>query len=186
MELVLTLSGNWMLNGPQGGATATNRARLGGRFEKAAGTPNGEFAIQTMRDLAGCAQEFDLSDLRDKPPSDHCRLQPLSRDSLARTADGRGRRLAGGRNGRATTGRVRTPVASRALQAHSRLRQGPLGPAPLSDWLKADLCSPRTARCEQSFLRAGGGKGAGDLLACRHLRTQPAIRPSLLEPQGPR
>ena len=82
MQLVLGMSGDRMFDELFGGATAVNRERLDAWFDNAAGTLGGESAIQTVRDLVGRAQSFDLSDLKDVPPVDLPDLWPFFHNVL--------------------------------------------------------------------------------------------------------
>jgi ERCC4-related helicase len=83
MQLVLGMSGESLFNDLFTGAMSVKREKLDVWFDNAAGTLGGESAIQTVRDLVGHAESFDLSDLKDVPPVDLPDLMPFFQNVLA-------------------------------------------------------------------------------------------------------
>lgn len=83
MQLVLGMSGESLFDELFAGATGVRREKLDAWFDNMAGTLGGESAVQTVRDLVGHAESFDLSDLKDVPPVDLPDLVPFFQNALA-------------------------------------------------------------------------------------------------------
>lgn len=83
MQLVLGMSGEGLFNDLFSGAISVKREKLDVWFDDTTGTLGGESAIQTVRDLIGHAESFDLSDLKDVPPVDLPDLMPFFQNVLA-------------------------------------------------------------------------------------------------------
>lgn len=83
MQLVLGMSGESLFDDLFSGAMSVKREKLGAWFDNTTGTLGGESAIQTVRDLVGHAESFDLSDLKDVPPVDLPDLMPFFQNVLA-------------------------------------------------------------------------------------------------------
>jgi hypothetical protein len=77
MQLVLGMSGEGLFDDLFSGAISVKREKLDAWFDNTTGTLGGESAIQTVRDLIGHAESFDLSDLKDVPPVDLPDLMPF-------------------------------------------------------------------------------------------------------------
>ena len=82
MQLVLGMSGERLFDDLFAGAAGINREKLDTWFDKSTGSLGGESAIQTVRDLTGHADSFDLSDLKDVPPVDLPDLLPFFHNVL--------------------------------------------------------------------------------------------------------
>jgi len=82
MQLVLGMSGESLFDELFAGATGLKREKLDAWFDNATGTLGGESAIQTVRELVGHAESFDLSDLKDVPPVDLPDLIPFFQNAL--------------------------------------------------------------------------------------------------------
>ncbi|CAM5319971.1 DEAD/DEAH box helicase [Eoetvoesiella caeni] len=83
MQLVLGMSAESLFDDVFSGAISVKRERLDAWFDNTTGTLGGESAIQTVRDLIGRAESFDLSDLKDVPPVDLPDLMPFFQNILA-------------------------------------------------------------------------------------------------------
>lgn len=83
MQLVLGMTGESLFDELFSGAMGVKREKLDAWFDNTAGTLGGESAIQTVRDLIGHAESFDLSDLKDVPPVDLPDLMPFFQNVLA-------------------------------------------------------------------------------------------------------
>jgi len=83
MQLVLGMSGEGLFDDLFSGAISVKREKLDAWFDNTTGTLGGESAIQTVRDLIGHAESFDLSDLKDVPPVDLPDLMPFFQNVLA-------------------------------------------------------------------------------------------------------
>jgi len=83
MQLVLGMSGESLFDDLFSGAISVKREKLDAWFDNTTGTLGGESAIQTVRDLIGHAESFDLSDLKDVPPVDLPDLMPFFQNVLA-------------------------------------------------------------------------------------------------------
>jgi hypothetical protein len=81
MQLVLGMSGD-LFDDLFSGAISVKREKLDAWFDNNTGTLGGESAIQTVRDLIGHAESFDLSDLKDVPPVDLLDLMPFFQNVL--------------------------------------------------------------------------------------------------------
>jgi hypothetical protein len=82
MQLVLGMSGESLFDDLFSGAISVKREKLEAWFDNTTGTLGGESAIQTVRDLIGHAESFDLSDLKDVPPVDLPELMPFFQNVL--------------------------------------------------------------------------------------------------------
>lgn len=82
MQLVLGMSGEGLFDDLFSGAISVKREKLDAWFDNTTGTLGGESAIQTVRDLIGHAESFDLSDLKDVPPVDLPDLMPFFQNVL--------------------------------------------------------------------------------------------------------
>ncbi len=82
MQLVLGMSGECLFENLFSGAISVKREKLDAWFDDTTGTLGGESAIQTVRDLIGHAESFDLSDLKDVPPVDLPDLMPFFQNIL--------------------------------------------------------------------------------------------------------
>lgn len=82
MQLVLGMSGESLFDDLFSGAVSVKREKLDAWFDNKTGTLGGESAIQTVRDLIGHAESFDLSDLKDVPPVDLPDLMPFFQNTL--------------------------------------------------------------------------------------------------------
>ena len=82
MQLVLGMSGEGLFDDLFSGANGVKREKLDAWFDNKTGTLGGESALQTIRDLIGHAESFDLSDLKDVPPVDLPDLMPFFQNIL--------------------------------------------------------------------------------------------------------
>ncbi len=82
MQLVLGMSGEGLFDELFAGATSVKREKLDAWFDNTTGTLGGESALQTVRELVGHAESFDLSDLKDIPPIDLPDLLPFFQNVL--------------------------------------------------------------------------------------------------------
>lgn len=82
LQLVLGMSGERIFDQLFVGAVSVPRERLDAWFDQVAGTLGGDSAIQTVRDLVGRAESFDLSALEDVPPVDLPDLLPFFQNLL--------------------------------------------------------------------------------------------------------
>jgi hypothetical protein len=82
MQLVLGMSGERLFDDLFSGAVGVSRETLDAWFDKTTGSLGGESAIQTVRELTGHADSFDLSDLKDVPPVDLPDLMPFFHNVL--------------------------------------------------------------------------------------------------------
>lgn len=82
MQLVLGMSDASLFDDIFSGAIGVKREKLDAWFDNTTGTLGGESAIQTVRELIGHAESFDLSDLKDVPPVDLPDLMPFFQNAL--------------------------------------------------------------------------------------------------------
>ena len=82
MQLVLGMSSEGLFEELFVGAAGIRREKLDAWFDQTCGTLGGASAIQTVRDLVGHAESFDLSALKDVPPVDLPDLLPFFQNVL--------------------------------------------------------------------------------------------------------
>lgn len=82
MQLVLGMSGEKLFDELFAGAASVPRERLDAWFDQTCGTLGGASAIQTIKELVGHAESFDLSALKDVPPVDLPDLLPFFQNVL--------------------------------------------------------------------------------------------------------
>ncbi|HJW55341.1 MAG TPA: DEAD/DEAH box helicase [Burkholderiaceae bacterium] len=82
MQLVLGMTNERLFEELFAGSTGVQREKLDAWFDQACGTLGGASAIQTVRELVGHAESFDLSALRDVPPVDLPDLLPFFQNAL--------------------------------------------------------------------------------------------------------